>query len=71
MAKRVRINAPTISPADSAYAAECRFSIEPSFIKMIEMAVAAGWDRKQVAFATMFLAAEHARASDGPPAAAQ
>lgn len=61
MARRVRMNAPTKSPADADYAAECRFSIEPSLTKMIELAVTAGWDRQQVALATMFLAAEIAQ----------
>lgn len=64
MAKRVRINAPTKSLADADYAAECRFAIEPSFTKMIELAAAAGWDRQQVAFATMYLAAEMAKAGE-------
>jgi hypothetical protein len=32
--------------------------------KMIELAVAAGWDRQQVAFATMYLAAEAAKAGE-------
>lgn len=64
MTKRVRINVPTKSPDDINYAAECRFAIEPSFTKMIELAVAAGWDREQVAFATMYLAAETAKGQE-------
>lgn len=70
MAKRVRINAPTKLPTDADYALECRFCLEPSLTKMIELAVAAGWDRKHVAFATMFLAAEIAN-DDSQPALPQ
>ena len=66
MPKRVRINAPTRSVVDADYAAECRFAIEPSFIKLIELAVAVGWDRQQVAFAAMYLAAETAKAGETP-----
>lgn len=68
MAKRVRINAPTKSLTDADYAAECRFAIEPSFSRIIELAVAAGWDRQHVAFATMYLAAETAKAGEASQA---
>ena len=66
MAKRVRIIGPTKALTDADYAAECRGAIRPSFAKMIELAVAAGWDRQQVAIATMYLAAETAKAGDTP-----
>lgn len=66
MAKRSRIHAPTKSLGDIDYTSECRFAIEPSLTKMIELAEAAGWQRSQVAIAVMFLCAEIARNSSVP-----
>lgn len=66
MARTARINAPTNDVLDADYSAECRFAIEPSLTKMIELAVAAGWDRQQVALAAMFLAAEYAKSHEAP-----
>jgi len=56
MARRVRINGPTGLPGDDAYSRECCFALEPSFHRMVELAVAAGWDRTEVLMAAMMLA---------------
>lgn len=58
MPRRACINAPTKALTDTDYASECRFCLEPSLTKMIELAVAAGWNRKQVVLATIFVVAE-------------
>lgn len=58
MLRRGCINAPTKALTDADYASECRFCLEPSLARMIELAVAAGWNRKQVVLATIFLAVE-------------
>jgi hypothetical protein len=56
MASGNRINPPTHTPSDPQYPHECRFALEPSISRLIEMAVEAGWDRNHVAWAIMMLA---------------
>ncbi len=42
-----------------AYEAECKEALRPLLNGMIEMAEKAGWSRRTVASALMFLAAQH------------
>ena len=46
-----------------AYEAECKDVLRPLLDHMIETAVTAGWRRRTVASALMFLAAQHITAS--------
>jgi hypothetical protein len=46
-----------------AYEAECRDVLRPVIDGMVEMAEKAGWSRRTVASALMFLAAQHVSAS--------
>lgn len=48
-----------------AYEAECKDVLKPVLDDMIEAAVKAGWRRRTVASALMFLAAQHVSASPG------
>ena len=46
-----------------AYEAECKDVLRPVLDDMIEAAVKAGWQRRTVASALMFLSAKHVSAS--------
>jgi hypothetical protein len=46
-----------------AYEAECKDVLRPVLDLMVETAVKAGWRRRTVASALMFLAAQHVSAS--------
>ena len=46
-----------------AYEAECKDVLRPVLDHMIETAVKAGWRRRTIASALMFLAAQHVSAS--------
>ena len=46
-----------------AYEAECKDVLRPVLDHMIDTAVKAGWQRRTVASALMFLAAQHVSAS--------
>ncbi|HET7411089.1 MAG TPA: hypothetical protein VFJ18_00390 [Pararhizobium sp.] len=59
------INEPTIGRTDSRYLAECIFALEPSVTRLIELALAAGWTRDEVANAITILAYD----KDGSPSA--
>lgn len=53
-----RINGPTDTPVGSdQYQQDCIFALEPSVIKLIELAAEAGWDEQQVVCAIMSIAA--------------
>jgi len=62
-------NVGTISPPKSeaseflAYEAECKDVLGPVLDHMIDTAVKAGWRRRTVASALMFLSAQHVSAS--------
>lgn len=51
------VPSPGSKPADLGYEAECRNALRPGFAFLLDMAEAAGWDRKRAAYATMILAA--------------
>lgn len=65
MAKRVRIKPPPKTIDEIAYPVECREALEPSLAGLIDRAANAGWDRKQVALAIMFIAARMAKELNG------
>ena len=46
-----------------SYEAECKDVLRPVLDHMIDTAVKAGWRRRTVAFALMFLATQHVSAS--------
>jgi hypothetical protein len=52
-----RINAPARPLSDPGYCNECQFALEPSFTRLHEEAVKAGWEDRQVVYALMLLAA--------------
>lgn len=53
-----RINGPTDTPVGSnQYQRDCIFALEPSVIKLIEVAAEAGWDEQQAVCAIMCIAA--------------
>ena len=56
-----KVNAPTVSASHPNYRSECQFALEPSLQGLIDMAVEAGWDRRQVSLAIWFLAAQFVR----------
>lgn len=64
MASGNRINPPTHTPSDPQYTHECRFALEPSVSRLIEMAVEAGWHRNHVVWAIVMLASP-AASDDG------
>jgi hypothetical protein len=51
------VPSPRSKPADLGYEAECRDTLRPGFAVLLDMAEAAGWDRKRAAYAIMILAA--------------
>jgi uncharacterized Ntn-hydrolase superfamily protein len=58
------ISSPKKEASESlAYEAECKDVLRPVLNDMIEAAVKAGWQRRTVASALMFLAAKHVSAS--------
>lgn len=57
MINRHRINAPTKVVADPAYSTECQFALEPSVTGLVALATEAGWDKQQVFYSLMCLAA--------------
>ena len=58
------ISSPTKEASEFlAYEAECKDVLRPALDHMIETAVKAGWRRRTVASALMFLAAQHVSAS--------
>ncbi|MEI5679503.1 MULTISPECIES: hypothetical protein [unclassified Mesorhizobium] len=67
MAKANRINSPSHALGDPQYQTHCQFALEPSVIKLLEMATAAGWDAAQVSYAIMMLAATNLKSSNNVP----
>jgi hypothetical protein len=60
------ISSPTSEASEFlAYEAECKDVLRPVLDHMIETAVKAGWRRRTIASALMFLAAQHVSASPG------
>lgn len=60
MTKTIRINGPSGASNNSLrYQEECQFALEPSVSRLIELAAEAGWDRDQVVFALLSIAAPH------------
>jgi hypothetical protein len=58
MSKSVRINGPRDAVVGSdEYQKDCLFSLEPSVIKLIELAAEAGWDQQQAVYAVMCIVA--------------
>jgi hypothetical protein len=53
------IPSPQRPATDLAYDGDCKTALEPMLSELLEMAVAAGWDRRKAAYALMFLAARH------------
>jgi hypothetical protein len=60
-----QINGPRTTWNDTLYRQECRRSLEPSFRSLIDAAAKAGWDRGEVAYALLALAAD-AYSADAP-----
>lgn len=46
-----------------AYDAECRNTLKPLVVGLLDMAEAAGWNRRTAASTLMFLAAQHVSAA--------
>ncbi|MDR6903719.1 hypothetical protein [Rhizobium miluonense] len=64
MTKPVRINGPSkLVAATDAYHKECMFAMEPSLVKLMDLAIEAGWDHDQVALAFVCFAMSRL---DGP-----
>lgn len=61
---KAAINPPTCPTTDPAYHTECRFALEPSFTGLIRLAEKAGWERQQVTYSLMMLAAEALQAGN-------
>jgi hypothetical protein len=58
--KGAGINSPTVNSRDHAsYHRECVFAVEPSIIRLIEMAADAGWTKPDVIVAIISAAAGH------------
>jgi len=58
MSKAARINGPGEAAAGSdQYQQDCLCALEPSVIKLIELAAEAGWDQQQAVCAVMCIAA--------------
>lgn len=56
---RARINPPgRTCPTDPDYARQCRFSLRPSLDGLIDLAVEAGWRRRDVVAAVLYTALE-------------
>lgn len=54
---RATINPPSgYTDNDVRYQTECQFALEPSISGLMDKAEAAGWDRRQAAFAVIALA---------------
>lgn len=58
MASTNRINPPNHPVTHPGYQRDCQFALEPSVTKLLELAVAAGWDQNQAIDAVLVLAAE-------------
>lgn len=55
-----RINPPGKNRVGSPqYQAECIFALEPSLMRLIELAKEAGWDEQQVVYAVLCITASH------------
>lgn len=48
-----QINSPSSLRSSLDYQEECKFALEPSISKLIEMAEAAGWDRSHIVIAVL------------------
>ena len=65
------VRAPTHTPKEFlAYESECRRVLKPAMTGLIDMAEAAGWNRRTVMSTLMFLAAQELSSTSGKPAAA-
>jgi hypothetical protein len=64
---KAAINPPNCIPTDPRYLVECRFALEPSFTGLVRLAEKAGWDRQQVTYSLMMLAAEALQAGGASP----
>jgi hypothetical protein len=60
---------PRHRPADLHYEADCKAALDPVLRGLLDMAEAAGWDRRKAAYTLMFLAARHVTGdeADSPP----
>jgi hypothetical protein len=63
---KAAINPPNCVITDPDYLTQCRFALEPSFTGLVRLAEKAGWDRQQVTYSLMMLAAEALQASGKP-----
>jgi hypothetical protein len=54
---KAKIMGPTKDPSDHGYQSECQFVLEPFLSKLLDEAVAAGWPKREVAYALMVLGA--------------
>ena len=55
---KARINGPQDALSLPRYRQECRQAIEPSFESLIAAAAKAGWDRQELAYTLLVLAAD-------------
>ena len=58
MTTKLRINTPSVASDHPEYLRQCEFALEPSIVKVVEMASRAGWRRDQVAMSIAILAAQ-------------
>lgn len=73
MASTNRINPPNQSVSHPGYQRDCQFALEPSVTKLLDLAVAAGWDQEHVIDAVLVLVASRLKlpAVDGGDVPAQ
>lgn len=57
MTKPPRLNSPTKVVGDPLYPLECQFALEPSVIRLIDLATELGWEKQHVLCALMNLVA--------------
>lgn len=55
------LSAPTCSPTDIRYEADCRAALRPALSEMLDLAESAGWSRRRAAYALMMLATDELR----------
>lgn len=65
--KQLRINGPTLEPEHLDYSAEGQFALEPSLLKLLQIAEQAGWDRTHVALAAFSVCADYAKLTENSP----
>jgi hypothetical protein len=65
MTNITRIAPPKFPATDLHYETDCKAALDPMFCGLLDMAEAAGWDRRKAAWTLMYLAARHVTDGDG------